>query len=143
MQAIDVRFTLNGEDARPPLRTYAQDAGTDLPCSEEMVCPPRKAINLPTGVSLELPSGYWALVTGRSSANSVHGLIVIQGVIDNGYRGELFVRVYNPGDKPFTILKHMRLAQVILFPLVVPRFIQTPTLGPGERGDKGFGSTGQ
>ncbi len=91
MLAVDVRFLLTGPDARPPLRSYGADAGTDLPTIEEMCIPAGKAVNLPTGISMEIPPGYWAMIVGRSSASHLMNLIVIPGVIDGGYRGELWL----------------------------------------------------
>lgn len=142
MIAVDVPFVLSGSDARPPLRAYNQDAGADLPTLEEMVISPGKTINLPTGISVEIPPGYWAMIVGRSSASSLLNLVVITGIIDQGYRGELFVRVLNPNNRPVTILKHQRIAQIIFMPLVIPKFHQVRDLSPGERGMKGFGSSG-
>lgn len=143
MESMDVRFQIIGEGGHIPGRSFGQDAGSDLFTSREMVVPPHKFVNLPTGIAIEIPAGYWALIAGRSSASQLMKLMVVHGIIDNGYRGELFVQVYNPNDRPITVLKDQRIGQVILFPLVIPRFIQASDLSPGERGEKGFGSTGK
>lgn len=138
----DVNVVLDGEDARVPNRVYMGDAGHDLFTDRQVTVKPGGYANLPTGVSMELPPGFWAMIVGRSSASTVVGVLVVPGIIDNGYRGELFVRVYNPSNKAKVILKHQRLGQVIVMPLTVARFKQTKTLGHGDRGSNGFGSTG-
>ena len=139
----DVSVVLVGEDARVPNKVYAGDAGHDLFTDQEVVVKPGGYANLPTGVSMELPPGFWALIVGRSSASTVVGVSVVPGIIDNGYRGELFVRVYNPSAKAKTILKHQRIGQVIVMPLTIARFKQVKSLGSGSRGTNGFGSTGE
>ena len=71
--------------------------------------------------------------------------MVNEGIIDNGYTGELFVCVHNMSDKPFEVKKGMRLAQVLFHNIEDVRWSQVPEIKPmpGKRGDSGFGSTGE
>lgn len=141
--SIAVECVLTHPDARVPQKAYPGDAGADLHGVEEMVIPPGKSVNIPTGVSVALPPYSWGLITARSSTWSLMGLMVIPGVIDEGYRGELFVVVYNPGSKPKTVLKMQRLAQLIVLPRYRADFAQVSKLPPADRGGSGFGSTGE
>lgn len=134
-------FTV-GEGGKTPTRSYEGDAGFDLYCSRDMTIAPGDYIDIPTSVAVALPEGYWALVTGRSSAWRKRGLLVIDGVIDNGYRGELFSAAYNTGGSGVVIDAGERLAQMILLPVWGGRLQQVDKLPASERGSNGFGSTG-
>lgn len=134
-------FTV-GEGGKTPTRSYEGDAGFDLYCSRDMTIAPGDYVDIPTSVSVALPEGYWALVTGRSSAWRKRGLLVIDGVIDNGYRGELFSAAYNTGGSGVVIDAGERLAQMILLPVWGGRLQQVDELPASERGSNGFGSTG-
>lgn len=99
---------------------------------------------IPTGISLEIPNGYWASIEARSST-SKKMLIVPKGVIDEGYRGELFAVLLNVGSAPVTIEHGDRYVQLILHKRHVADFIieEVDELSKSERGDTGFGSSGQ
>lgn len=127
-----------------PTRGHANDAGLDLYVSEDVVVPPHQFVDIPTDVAGALPEGFWGLLTGRSSTLRKHGLLVHMGVIDQGYRGELFAGVMNLTDEPVTVHRGDRVAQLILVPM--PDCQLTPyrvdRLPDGDRGSDGFGSTG-
>lgn len=99
---------------------------------------------IPTDIRLEIPEGYWASIEARSST-SKQSLIVPKGVIDEGYRGELFAQIINVGKYPVTIYHGDRLIQLILHERVVKDFdiIEVDELSESERGESGFGSSGQ
>lgn len=134
-------FTV-GPGGKAPTRSYEGDAGFDLYCSESMVLQPGDYLDIPTAVQVALPTGYWALITGRSSTWRKRNLLVVDGVIDNGYRGELFSAVYNTGQSAVVIDRGERLAQMILLPVWGGRLVQVEELPASERGSNGFGSTG-
>lgn len=98
----------------------------------------------PTDIKIELPEGYWASIEARSST-SKQSLIVPKGVIDEGYRGELFAQLINIGKKPVTIHHGDRLIQLILHERIVERFEveEVDKLSESERGETGFGSSGK
>ena len=125
----------------------AGDVGFDLPActpNNPIVIEPHCRGVIPTGIFLEIPSGYWASIEARSST-SKSMLIVPKGVIDEGYRGELFAVLLNVGDKPVTIEDGDRYVQLILHERVAKDFDieEVNELSPSERGDSGFGSTGR
>lgn len=99
---------------------------------------------VPTDIRIEIPEGYWASIEARSST-SKQSLIVPKGVIDEGYRGELFAQIINVGIAPVTIHHGDRLIQLIMHERVVKDFdiVEVDELSPSERGESGFGSTGK
>ena len=128
-----------------PTRAYSDDAGLDLYVSETMKVKPGQFVDIPCSVAVELPSNTWALLTGRSSTLRKHGLLVNQGIIDPGYRGELFAGVQNLGRKTVTVQAGERVAQLILMPNWTSEFnpVEVVNLKSHPRGEKGFGSSGR
>lgn len=131
-------------EARMPIRAHHDDAGWDLFVSKDVEVPPHGFMDVPSGVSMELPNGYWGLLTGRSSTIRKRGLLVVQGVIDTGYRGELFSAVWNLTDKTVALKRGERVAQLILLPnsTAASVLVASTDLGGSERGFGGFGSSG-
>lgn len=97
---------------------------------------------LDTGMHIELPFGYWARITHRSSTERKWRLRVVEGTIDQGYRGRLFTQVSNDNTFPIKIDHGARIAQLILMPIVMAKFVEVDELEGSGRGTKGFGSTG-
>lgn len=131
--------------AYPPKRSHPDDAGFDLSVTREITIPPGQFMDLPTNVWVALPPGWWGLITGRSSSLRKLGLLVHSGVIDTGYRGELYGGAFNLSPAPVTIHPGDRVAQFIPIPLpdLVPLYTADAEPPPGSRGDAGFGSTGR
>ena len=126
-----------------PYKAHVDDAGYDLTTTKEVIIPPGQFRDIPTNVWVALPPGWWGLVTGRSSALRRLHLLVHSGVIDTGYRGELFAGAFNLSGNPVTIHPGSRVAQFI--PIPQPQMRQVWVDGPppeGTRGAAGFGSTG-
>lgn len=133
------------EDAEAPTRAYPDDAGLDLYVSKTTKIKPRQFVDIPCSVAVELNSNTWAMLTGRSSTLRKHGLMVNQGIIDPGYRGELYAGVFNLTRKTVTINKGDRIAQLILMPNWTAEHNpqEVNQLKPSPRGTKGFGSSGR
>lgn len=132
-----------GGRAQLPLLANSQDAGLDLYVSREVVIQPGEFVDVPCGLAAQLPPMSWGLLTGRSSTFRKHRLLVINGVIDEGYRGELFAGVVNLDHKPVVVQQGQRLAQLIVIPRMAnftPKLVES--LDEGERGVCGFGSSG-
>lgn len=126
-----------------PTRGHIGDAGWDLYVSRSTVIQPNEFVDVHCDICAELPSGYWARITGRSSTLRKYGLLVAEGIIDNGYRGELFTGIFNLGSEVRVIPVHSRLAQLILHPLVDSIWMEAASLTSTTRGVQGFGSTGR
>ena len=136
------------ENAVIPKRMTAQSAGMDLSAciTEPLTIEPGQTAKVPTGiaVSLEADSGYVLLTYARSSLAAKHGLAPANcvGVIDLDYRGEIFIPLHNSSAESYTIQDGERIAQLVVTPVVMPDVVEAEMLDDTERGEGGFGSTG-
>ena len=130
------------------LPEYATDlsAGMDLSAAveEPMMLNPGERFLVSTGISIALPEGYEAQIRPRSGLALKHGVTVLNapGTIDADYRGELKVILINLSDKVFVVEKGLRIAQMVLCPVVKATLKEVTELENTERGSSGFGSTG-
>lgn len=138
----EIRFKVD-EGGSLPVRQHDDDAGFDLFVSRRTVIPLGEFVDVPCAVAVELPEHMWGLVTGRSSALRKHGLLVHSGIIDTGYRGELFAGAFAM-QREVVLEQGDRVAQLIPMHNLARRSYAVPaeTLTPSARGDRGFGSTG-
>lgn len=133
-----------------PLPAYQspQAAGMDLLAAVDASAPvtlqPGARALIPTGLILQLPKGTEAQVRPRSGLALKHGITVLNGpgTIDGDYRGEVGVILINLGDKPFTISRGERIAQLVVADVLGVRVVETKSLTKTARGSGGFGSTG-
>lgn len=134
-----------GEGAKVPFKKHSGDAGWDLYVSRPCEIGPGETVDVHTDIKIDMPPYLYARITGRSSSLRKHGLLVNEGIIDNGYTGELFVCVHNMSDKTFHVRRGMRLAQVLFHTIEDVRWAQVNSIktAPGKRGSDGFGSTGE
>lgn len=126
------------------------DVGYNLPASERFELWPGEYAQVHCNVRVEMPPGVWGLILPRSSANRTGKLVVLPGVIDGGYRGELTVMVHNIDQrrwfrksKPVVIEVGHSLAQLVLFPIITPQLEVVESLSDTVRGERGYGSTGK
>src|SRR6188472_1931147 len=134
-------------DATVPLPTYAtaESAGFDLSASAEVTVAPRQIALVPTGLVIEVPTGYFLAIFARSSTPLKRGLIVANGVgvIDPDYSGpndEVMIQVMNVSDSEVKVSRGDRLAQGIVLP--APRVVWEEVNELREMTRGGFGSTG-
>jgi dUTP pyrophosphatase len=99
---------------------------------------------VPTGISIAVPPGYEAQVRPRSGLALRHGLVLpnAPGTIDSDYRGEVKVILQNAGDRPVTLRRGDRIAQLVIAPVVSAEWDECLDLDPTGRGEGGFGHTG-
>lgn len=126
-----------------PTKGYEGDAGWDLKCSVDTVIPPGEIAVIPTGLRMSLSEGTYGNIKGRSSMFAKRKLIVAEGVVDAHYRGEISVGIYNPNKEAVLISRGDRVAQLIITPFVGQCLCRVTELDPTERGERGFGSSGQ
>ncbi|MDR0646159.1 MAG: dUTP diphosphatase [Elusimicrobiota bacterium] len=129
------------KDAKLPHRAHAGDSGADLFALEETILPPRSITNVRTGIAIELREGTSGCVWGKSSVES-KGIKAMAGLIDAPYRGEILVCMYNLNEVSFKFEKGQKIAQLVVLPTLYPDF-EEGEISSTERGDGGFGSTGQ
>jgi len=131
------------EGAVSPSRSYADDAGLDLATANPYTIQPGQFVDVHTQVdAVQLPPGFWGLITGRSSTLRKLGLHVPVAVIDPGWRGPLFVGVWNLSKHPVTVNPGDRLGQLILVPNNPASVLLVPEVQDASRGLAGFGSSG-
>lgn len=129
--------------------TYGSEfsAGADLyACLDgDAVIPPHASLAVPTGLSLEIPTGCVGLIYARSGLATKRGLAPANkvGVIDSDYRGEVTVVLYNHSDAEQTVQSGERVAQLVLTPYIKAEFFERDELSKTVRGSGGFGSTGR
>ena len=97
-----------------------------------------------TGVAVAIPDGHAGFVQPRSGLAARNGIAVVNspGLVDSGYRGELKVVLLNTDrDAPFVVEPGMRIAQLVVVPVVTPNPLEVEELPASERGERGFGSS--
>ena len=141
---VQIKYVKLREGAHIPTKAHEDDAGFDLYASEDFALNSHSYGCVPTALSIELPQGYEAQVRPRSGLAAKHGVTVLNapGTIDAGYRGELKVILINHGDEDFLITAGMRIAQMVIAPVVAAEFIEVSSLEDSVRGEGGFGSSG-
>ena len=134
------------EGARLPRYASLEAAGADVyACiNEEIVLGPGERKLIPTGLKIAIPKGYEIQVRSRSGLALNHGIIVLNspGTIDSDYRGEVGIILINLGKESFIVEVGMRIAQLVLSPVVQADFIRAQELSTTLRGEGGFGHTG-
>lgn len=97
-----------------------------------------------TGIVIELPENTEAQIRPRSGLALKHQITVLNspGTIDHGYRGQVGVILINHGKKPFPVESGMKIAQMIIAPVMSVNVVDTKALTETKRGEGGFGSTG-
>ena len=130
-----------------PTYGSAGAAGADLyACIDEAISiQPGESVFVPTGLSMEIPSGYVGLIYARSGLACKRGLAPANkvGVIDSDYRGEFIVVLYNHGNEVQTISCGERIAQLVITPIYTPEYKEVEELSDTLRASAGFGSTGK
>jgi dUTP pyrophosphatase len=138
-----ISVQLLDDNAKVPTKANLNDAGFDLYSVLDAVIPPKQRKTVRTGIAIQMPDHLAGLVWPRSGLSVKHGIDVLAGVIDSGYRGEIMVCLYNTSDENVSINTGDRIAQIIF--QEVPRVIMEvhESLGSSQRGENGFGSTGK
>ncbi|WP_442580507.1 dUTP diphosphatase [Mesorhizobium sp. ASY16-5R] len=131
-----------------PAYETAGAAGLDLRAAVAddrpvLILPGKRAL-VPTGLVLEIPEGFEGQVRPRSGLAFKHGITCLNtpGTIDWDYRGEVKVLLVNLGDGDFTVTRGMRIAQLVIAPVVRAGIEERSLAGETQRGAGGFGSTG-
>lgn len=131
-------------DAKLPEYAHPGDAGLDLFSVEETVIQPGESKLIGTGIMIELPENTEAQIRPRSGLALKNQITVLNspGTIDHGYRGQVGVILINHGTKPFTVESGMKIAQMVIAPVMSVKIVDTKDLTETKRGEGGFGSTG-
>lgn len=145
---VEVRIKrLPGSDGLPlPRYESAGSSGMDLRAAvdEPVVLNPGQIRLIPTGIAVSIPHGYEAQIRPRSGLALRHGVGMVNspGTIDSDYRGEVGIILVNWGDKPFTVRRGLRIAQMVITRVYRASLREVETLDETQRGTGGFGHTG-
>jgi dUTP pyrophosphatase len=130
-----MKFARTDRRAKKPTRKHPTDAGLDLYTVKREIINPHEMKIIDTGVAIELPEGTMGLIKPKSR----HTLLVGAGVVDQDYRGEIRVRVYNTGARNLYFEKHDPIAQLVVVPILTPEIELVPfdELQKTKRGKSG------
>ena len=133
-------------DLKLPAYESPGAAGMDIAAAidSDIVIAPGARHAVPTGLAMAVPDGHEVQIRPRSGLALRHGVTVANapGTIDRDYRGEVKIILINLGESPFTVSRGMRIAQMVVAPVIQARLARVDRLDATDRGDGGFGSTG-
>ena len=142
---VDLQTTLKA-NAEAPFYASQGASGADVKAfiEEAIDIPPGESRLIPSGLHFAIPAGYDIQVRPRSGLALKHQISVLNtpGTIDADYRGEVCIILINWGKEVFTVTPGMRIAQIVLAPVVQANFIFLKELDTTERGAGGFGHSG-
>ncbi|WP_439153915.1 dUTP diphosphatase [Yoonia sp.] len=121
------------------------DLRANLPDQPPVILTTGERALIPTGLRMAIPQGFEVQIRPRSGLALKHGLTLVNtpGTIDSDYRGPVGVILVNLGQEDFQVTHGMRIAQMVVAPVVQARFVAVDELDETARGAGGFGSTGQ
>lgn len=136
----------NQSDLSPPTYETPGSAGMDVEADIEssMVIEPGTRVLIPAGFAVSIPDGFELQVRPRSGLAIKHGVTIINspGTVDSDYRGEVKIGLVNLGDRPYTVQRGDRIAQLVLAPVARADIRAVRILDTTDRGTGGFGHTG-
>jgi len=124
-------------------KAHHNDAGQDIHASEDTIIYPYTSEQIDTNLRIAVPKGFVGLVWPRSGSSFKASIETGAGVIDEDYRGEVKVKLYNHGDKQFVIHKDDRIAQLLTIPCDQRAYLPVEEVDETIRGENGFGSSGK
>ena len=139
---LPLRVVRLSSAATLPIRGSSSAAGYDLCSAGDHTVPARGKQIVPTDLSIAVPPGTYGRVAPRSGLAVKHFIDVGAGVIDEDYRGNVGVVLFNHGSADFDVKRGDRIAQLVLERIVTPEVVEVERLDETQRGEGGFGSTG-
>lgn len=130
------------ESAFPPTRAHETDAGMDLRARRSVQIPAHGSAVIGTGTHVQLPHGCCGLLVSKSGLNTKHEL-TSTGLVDDGYCGEIMVKLYNHGETSYQVKAGDKISQLVVIPVRYEPIEIVDSIEGGERGQNGFGSTGR
>lgn len=142
MDSVTVTFKKLVPHAVAPAVQQEGDVAADLFAAEDTLIPARNRKLVSTGIALELPIGFRASIRSRSGLSLKAGIEAGAGLIDQGYRREIGVLLYNHSDADYEILKGDRIAQICIERFTHPCFVAAEEINATPRSE-GWGSSGR
>ena len=148
MKDIKVKIKKLYEDSKVPQYATGGSSGVDL-CAyldsyPQYTLNPGESWLFPTGICMEIPTGYEGQIRPRSGLAAKYGITVLNtpGTVDNDFRGQIHVCLLNTSNMPYTVHHGDRIAQMVFAKVEKAEFEEVGELQSTDRGDGGFGSTG-
>ena len=146
MLTLQIRRLSHSEGLPLPAYQTAGSAGMDLHAAvdADVALEPGTIALVPTGIQIAIPDGFEAQVRPRSGLAVKHGISLpnTPATIDSDYRGEIRVPLINLGRDPFVVTRGMRIAQLVIAPVVRAAWEEVDDLPATRRGGGGFGPSG-
>ena len=143
---IEILIKRLSKEVSLPKYETSGSSGMDLAANidDKITIDPGKTVVIPTGLSLSIPKGFEVQIRPRSGLAAKQKITVLNtpGTIDADYRGEIKVILINLGKDSFIVERRLRIAQMVVCPVVQAQFKEVDDLSETERGKGGFGSTG-
>ena len=141
---MNIQINLISQAAKIPTKAREDDAGYDLYSIEEVTIKPMERKLIKTGISISIPSGFYAHVSDRSGMALKKGAHCLGKIIDPSFRGEIGVILYNTDMyEPLKICVSDRIAQIIFKRYENVNFVSCKDLDPSSRQESGYGSSGE
>ena len=143
---IQIKRLLHNPDL--PLPAYQSEGAVAMDIhaavDTSLLLEPGKTASIPSGFAIALPEGYEAQIRPRSGLAANHAISIVNapGTIDSDFRGELKILLINLGEEPFEVTRGMRVAQMLISPVVRAEWDEVQELPATIRGDGGFGHSG-
>jgi dUTP pyrophosphatase len=143
---VEIKFVKVHEDAVLPCQAHSGeltgDTGYDLYAVDSAFIPARGSGVVPVGIKVGyITPGFWFKVESRSGLSFKSNMLAHPGIIDNQYRGDMGVKVYNHSNTGFQFEKGDKISQIVVYPLISAEMSWVERGQETERGDKGFGSS--
>ena len=143
MATVKLQFKKTNDKAVIPSKNHDTDTGMDVTSVEDKLIPARGSAVVDVGLKFAfIDNGFWVKVEGRSGLGFKHGIIPHPGIIDQGYRGDAGVKLYNNTDNDYEVNAGDRIAQFVVYKNYNVD-VSEGTIIESKRGEKGFGSSGK
>lgn len=154
---VKIKFVKTHDNAKLPVRNHGNitvgnsksvisgthDTCYDIFACEETFISPKNSAVVPTGIKVGfITPGYWIKVESRSGLSFKNSVLSHPGIIDNPYRGDMGVKLYNHGNEPYIVTVGEKIAQIAVYELINFEVEWTNEVQETHRGEKGFGSSG-
>jgi deoxyuridine 5'-triphosphate nucleotidohydrolase len=144
MDNIQIKFVKTHPDAILPQSAYDTDSGYDIYAVENKIIYPGDSAVVPVGLTVAyITPGYWFRIEARSGLGFKHSIQPHFGIVDNFYRGDLSIKLYNNGNMQYTVQSGDRIAQLVVYKLIKPEISWADEVEQTSRGDNKLGSTGR
>tara|TARA_R110001592_G_scaffold6649_1_gene35805 strand:- start:400 stop:822 length:423 start_codon:yes stop_codon:yes gene_type:complete len=140
---MTLKFEKTHVNAILPVKNHDDDTGMDVTSIEDATIPARGSVVVGVGLKFAyIEPGFWVKVEGRSGLGFKHGIMPHSGIIDEGYRGDAGIKLYNLTDVDYNVEAGERIAQFVIY-ANYPVEVSEGSVVNSDRGEKGFGSSGK